>query len=349
LFSVICLWLFSLEVRKNAARKFDIAKRKFLDRLDGQAPESKLFTRRNAFFRIVASRPEQFHTSQMSLGFIHTARWLGGSIEKMPTLGGEYVSNMDLELPDAEATENTWVVWGSNFSGYSSKSSGLPPPNRGVPAATPKVEVQNHGSPSTHDPAPSLTIEHPLKSSQTLPRSKNTHRKSMSYSGFRRFRKRNAVTPQTSSRDAEPDAKYMQDFAVHTRLETTLASQCALELFSYFIDALAARIERVGGHTIYGKATSMPNGSEMPCWENSVFKSIAEECVSTGLAHNVDEAYTVIIPAFLKRDLVPEEIHSDEVKFSAPAPAVRVRKSTEFKKKERSASVMEIRPTRRDR
>jgi hypothetical protein len=39
------------------------------------------------------------------------------------------------------------------------------------------------------------------------------------------------------------------DVAVLTRPGTTLAEQCALELFSYFMQEIASRIEKIGSQT----------------------------------------------------------------------------------------------------
>ena len=47
----------------------------------------------------------------------------------------------------------------------------------------------------------------------------------------------------------------------------------------------------------------------MKRWSNSVLESIANECVMAGLAYDVAEAYTVIISAFMKDDLLPTGQH----------------------------------------
>jgi hypothetical protein len=97
---------------------------------------------------------------------------------------------------------------------------------------------------------------------------------------------------------------------VLTRPETTIANQCALELFSYFMDAVAARIDKLGGRTVISQKDP---GRNETYWSNSVLQSIANECVAVGLAHDVNEANTVIIPAFVKHGLLPEKLHDEEI------------------------------------
>lgn len=70
------------------------------------------------------------------------------------------------------------------------------------------------------------------------------------------------------------------------------------------MDAVAARIQKLGGRT--RPIIGLPF-SETHRWSNSVFEVIANECVTAGLAHDVAEAYTVIIPAFMKHKLLPTE------------------------------------------
>lgn len=103
------------------------------------------------------------------------------------------------------------------------------------------------------------------------------------------------------------------DLAIRTRPDTTIAGHCALDLFGYFMDAIVARIEKLGGRT---RPVNEPQLIDGPVdrWSNSVFESIANECVTAGLAHDLAEAYTVIIPTFMKHKLLPTRLHS-EVKF----------------------------------
>jgi hypothetical protein len=78
------------------------------------------------------------------------------------------------------------------------------------------------------------------------------------------------------------------------------------------MEAIAARFEKIGGTTDITGGLGIP-GDDLQR-ENSVLQSIATECVSAGLAHDVSEAYTVIIPAFSKHKLLPMLSHQ-EVKF----------------------------------
>lgn len=101
------------------------------------------------------------------------------------------------------------------------------------------------------------------------------------------------------------------NIAVRTRPETTLAGHCALELYACFIDSIAAKIKKVGGRTMKSPPVSPDAGPHL--WRNSFFESVANECVSAGLAYDVEEANTVILPSFAKYDLLPKEIHEEIV------------------------------------
>lgn len=100
---------------------------------------------------------------------------------------------------------------------------------------------------------------------------------------------------------AEPQ---FEDACVLTRPGTTLAEQCALELFSYFMEEIASRIEKIGGQT--ETVLNDPSSDRSIRHANSVFDSIARICLKAGLAHDIQEALAVIIPAFFKHGLLPE-------------------------------------------
>jgi hypothetical protein len=116
--SVICLWVFSLELRRNAARKLAVTARKLMARrrrsqdLRGLELGTKLFTRREAYFRIVApSIITNDGQSDRLKRFELTSRWLRDPIEELPVLG-EFYQELGENLPEAEPMDNTWVVWG---------------------------------------------------------------------------------------------------------------------------------------------------------------------------------------------------------------------------------------------
>jgi hypothetical protein len=123
-----------------------------------------------------------------------------------------------------------------------------------------------------------------------------------------------------SSRASETAEFKQEDLVVRTRPDTTIPGQCALELYSCFIEAIAARIENVGGRTVLVRELAE---SEVQSWRNSVFASIADECVSAGLAYDVDEAYTVIIPAFRKHNLLPRKVEEEEINHSRDENGVK--------------------------
>lgn len=52
---------------------------------------------------------------------------------------------------------------------------------------------------------------------------------------------------------------------------------------------------------------SSSSSNDTGLWEHSVFKSVAEGVVRAKLAQDVEEAYTLIIPAFAEYNLLPTE------------------------------------------
>ncbi|RYP70138.1 hypothetical protein DL771_005650 [Monosporascus sp. 5C6A] len=100
-----------------------------------------------------------------------------------------------------------------------------------------------------------------------------------------------------------------EELFIPTRADISLAMQCAQELFSLFMLAIASETESVRGKTIElpmsARGTEPGSGFTYRHWENSVFRMIADEVVSGGLARDVTEAYTLIIPAFAKYDVLP--------------------------------------------
>lgn len=85
---------------------------------------------------------------------------------------------------------------------------------------------------------------------------------------------------------------------------TSKTLQYAQEIFSLFILGLASQTEKVNGDTVI---TESRRRHGVKRCENSVFKSVAQEVVNAKLAQDVEEAYTLIIPAFAKYNLLPPD------------------------------------------
>lgn len=103
---------------------------------------------------------------------------------------------------------------------------------------------------------------------------------------------------------------------IQTRQESSLALKFAQELFSLFILAMANNVEQVLGFTTYDQnKADMAMEMRRPTRsrENSVFSEMANEVVSGGLAHDVTEAYSLIIPAFGKCGNLPKPQRPDQV------------------------------------
>ncbi|KAJ3459808.1 hypothetical protein MRS44_015881 [Fusarium solani] len=110
---------------------------------------------------------------------------------------------------------------------------------------------------------------------------------------------------------------------IQTRLDSGLLLQWTQELFSIFMLAVASKVERILGET---KEVEGKRGEGKRCFKNSVFDTIADVVVKEGLVHDRDEAYTLIVPAFAKYDLLPtcgneQAAESTSERPTSPAPS----------------------------
>jgi hypothetical protein len=88
-----------------------------------------------------------------------------------------------------------------------------------------------------------------------------------------------------------------------------LPLKCAQEILSLFLLGVASKVQSVGGNT-WRAAGSVSDGqkdSEPREWLNSTFQKLARDVEIAGLAHNITEAYTLVIPAFNHYGLLPTE------------------------------------------
>ena len=104
------------------------------------------------------------------------------------------------------------------------------------------------------------------------------------------------------------------DSYIFTDHRSDLIMQCAQEILSLFILSIAAKVKSVGGETVYQDHAHDENRRPRDATrvarsvENSVFLELAREVVDAGLAHDITEAYTLIIPAFAHYGLLPDRI-----------------------------------------
>ncbi|KAI8649387.1 hypothetical protein NCS56_01486800 [Fusarium sp. Ph1] len=89
---------------------------------------------------------------------------------------------------------------------------------------------------------------------------------------------------------------------IQTRRDSGLLLQWTQELFSIFMLAVASKVERVPGKTEEVEGKRGPGKRSL---KNSFFDTIADVAVKEGLAHDRDEAYTLIVPAFAYHGLLP--------------------------------------------
>jgi hypothetical protein len=116
-------------------------------------------------------------------------------------------------------------------------------------------------------------------------------------------------------------------------LETDLVTQCCQELFSLFILAIAAEISSIKGVTtrleIHGRnRTWMENNTVVDrllqegrpppithwdrLWDNTLLTALAEQAIHAGLATELHEALSLVVPAFAHYGLLPPQTSSEE-------------------------------------
>jgi hypothetical protein len=107
---------------------------------------------------------------------------------------------------------------------------------------------------------------------------------------------REAFTWNLTQRTASPGER-----CVAVRLNLTLQQQCALELYSGFIDALASKIQALGGET----SSISYHIEKKPRWENQVLNNISKIFLDEGLVDDIRVVNAIIIPPFARRRLLP--------------------------------------------
>jgi hypothetical protein len=86
---------------------------------------------------------------------------------------------------------------------------------------------------------------------------------------------------------------------------------CTYEIFSLFVLTIASMIEKVRGETTRlpeFRLTDRPGRDRTRAprfMVTSVFRELAQEIVDVGMANDITEAYTLVIPAFNHYGLLP--------------------------------------------
>jgi len=106
------------------------------------------------------------------------------------------------------------------------------------------------------------------------------------------------------------------DLFIHTRLGSDLVTQCGHEILSVFILTVATKIKSIGGetnrHSISGEGYTAGDPSKRQrSLTNSFLQEIAQEIVDANMAHDMTEAYTLVIPAFARYNLLPTRADND--------------------------------------
>ena len=88
----------------------------------------------------------------------------------------------------------------------------------------------------------------------------------------------------------------------YVTLETdrSLATQCAEELFSLSIDAIAAEIDKIGG----GANSAPYKRGSLRVWDNPLLSAIAA-VAKDHLSLSHEEALTLVVPSFSRYDILP--------------------------------------------
>jgi hypothetical protein len=117
------------------------------------------------------------------------------------------------------------------------------------------------------------------------------------------------------------------DHFIYTDQRTGLVMQCAHEILSLFFLTIPSMVEKVGGETtrlpefIYTYRPGQDHTRAPRLMVNSVFRELAQEIVDVGMAHDITEAYTLVILAFNHYGLLPmladEEIVTGRVEDEA--------------------------------
>jgi hypothetical protein len=90
------------------------------------------------------------------------------------------------------------------------------------------------------------------------------------------------------------------------RSETDIATQCAQELFSLFVLAIAAEVASVGGRTEQRKVPTNPDSAVTErTLSNTVLDLIAWQALRAKLAGNRNETLALVVPAFAHYGLLP--------------------------------------------
>ena len=87
---------------------------------------------------------------------------------------------------------------------------------------------------------------------------------------------------------------------------SNIVSKYAKELFSLFILAVARQISNVGGQASELSSSDCLLQGTRAEWRNTLFTELAESVVQSGLVEGIEEALSLVIPAFAAYNLVPE-------------------------------------------
>ncbi|KAJ3549141.1 hypothetical protein NM208_g653 [Fusarium decemcellulare] len=105
-----------------------------------------------------------------------------------------------------------------------------------------------------------------------------------------------------------PDEASARELLIESRHKSDTVLICAQELLSLFMLAIASKIDKILGTTTRAQG----GRSDRPRLTNTIFRMIADEVVRGRLAEDIDEAYTLVIPAFAKYNLLPTDISQEE-------------------------------------
>jgi hypothetical protein len=134
---------------------------------------------------------------------------------------------------------------------------------------------------------------------------------------------------QAAESNDDPQQKETPPTVSTVYMDTDLVTQCCHELFSLFILAIAAEISSISGvttrlETHSGEGVWMedntirclrqrhrsPSNYKARLWDNTLLTALAEQAIRSGLAIDLCEALSLVVPAFAHYGLLPPQTSS---------------------------------------
>ncbi|KAH6632622.1 hypothetical protein F5144DRAFT_603357 [Chaetomium tenue] len=114
-----------------------------------------------------------------------------------------------------------------------------------------------------------------------------------------------AVPTPTLTGDTPTPAEDVEYYVTRKR-DTTLVKQCTCELIHLFIEAIAVRINAIGGEA-RRLSTEERRKSGSRVWEHPLLMDLAGKILASGVVETIEEGLELVVPSFVKHNLLPKE------------------------------------------